>query len=96
MTSDYTIRFNMKTLDGFEPLCDFYMGNNREMALALFAKLEGNEEVCDADILQMDLIENRQGLPADVKIKCCSLTQLGRSCCFIAKELFKYRNLEQG
>ena len=96
MANDFTIRFTMKTVDGFEPLCDFYMGNNPVMARSVFSQLKGNDQVSDSDMLQVDLVESHDGLPFDVKIKHCSLPEMGQSCCFIAKELFKHRNLEKG
>ena len=96
MANDFTIRFTIRTMDGFEPLCDFYLGNNPVLALSVFSQLEGNDEVQESDILQVDLVESHDGLPFDVKIKHCSLPQMGRSCCLIAKELFKYHNLGQG
>lgn len=77
-------------------MCDFYLGNNPAMSLSLFSQLEGNGEVSESDILHVDLVEEKNGLPVDVKIKRCTLPELGRNCCHIAKELFKYRNLEQG
>ena len=86
----------MKTVNGFEPLCDFYLGKNPARALSVFSQLEGNDEVCESHILHVDLVEEKNGLPIDIKIKHCTLPELGRSCCYIAKELFKYRNLEQG
>ncbi len=96
MANDFTIRFTIKTADGFQPLCDFYLGNDPVMALSVFSQLEGNDEVSDTDILQVDLVESQGGLPFDVKIKHCSLLEMGRGCCFITKELFKHRNLRNG
>ncbi|MEO8174112.1 MAG: hypothetical protein ABI581_13550 [Sediminibacterium sp.] len=96
MKHNFTIRFTIRTAAGFEPLCDFYLGNNRSNALSIFSELEGHDEVCESDILQVDLVETKDGLPFDVKIKHCTLSELGRSCTFITKELFKYRNLVQG
>ena len=58
--------------------------------------MEGNDEVSDSDILQVDFVETRDGLPVNVKIKHCTLLQMGISCQIIAKEIFKYRNLVQG
>jgi len=96
MVHGFTIRFTIRTTAGFEPLCDFYLGNNRAVAGSIFSQLEGNEEVRESDILQVDLVEAMDGLPVDVKIKHCTLSQLGRSCSFITKELFKYHDLVQG
>ena len=92
----FTIRVSIRTANGFEPLCDFYLGNKRAVARSIFTQLEGNDEVGESDILQIDLREINEGLPLDVKIKHCTLAQLSRSCSFITKELFKYYNLVQG
>lgn len=94
MATSFTIRFTIRTLNGFEPLCDFHLGSNPAIAFAIFAQLEGNDEITESDILQVDLVEIHAGLPLDIKIKHCTLGQLGRNCCLIAKELFKYRNLD--
>lgn len=96
MANNFTIRFTIRTTEGFEPLCDFYLGNDSVMALSVFSQLEGNDEVSDKDILQVDLVESHDGLPFDVKIKHCTLSQMGRSCCLIAREIFKHRNLSNG
>ena len=96
MTSEFTIRYTIKTIEGFEPLCDFYLGSDPALSLSVFSQLEGNDQTSESDILQVDLVESHDGLPFDVKIKHCSLPEMGRSSCFIAKELFKHRNLEKG
>ena len=96
MGHDFTIRVTIRTATGFEPLCDFYLGNKRSIAQSIFTQLEGNDEVRESDILQVDLREINDGLPLDVKIKHCTLAQLSRSCSLITKELFKYYNLVQG
>lgn len=85
----------MRTIRGFEPLCDFYIGNNRDKALGIFAQLEGNDEVQVADMLQIDFAETKNGLPLNLKIKHCTLSQLSSNCRFIVKEIFKYRTLSE-
>ena len=96
MAADFKIQFTIRTVEGFEPLCDFHLGNSPVMALSVFSQLEGNDEVGESDNLQVDLVETHDGLPFDIKIKHCTLPQLGRSCCFITKEIFRHRNLGQG
>jgi hypothetical protein len=83
----------MKTVTGFEPLCDFYIGCKPEVALDLFRQLEGSDEVQETDILQLDFMELKNGLPVNVKIKHCSLSQMSSNCSLLTKEIFKYRNL---
>jgi hypothetical protein len=93
MANEFRIRFTLKTVKGFEPLCDFYIGNNRDIALSIFTQLEGNDEVGEADILRLDFVEIRNGLPFNMKIKHCTLFQLTSNCRLITREVFKYRNL---
>ncbi|MFI5156046.1 MAG: hypothetical protein ACHQEM_07655 [Chitinophagales bacterium] len=93
MANDFRIRFTLKTVKGFEPMCDFYIGSNRDIALALFNELDGSDEVREVDLLQLDFIEIRNGLPVNIKIKHCTLLQMSSNCILIAREIFKYRNL---
>jgi len=96
MANDYTIRFSIRTVQGFERLCDFYLGNDVMVSNEIFSQLEGSDAVSESDALHIDFIESRHGLPLNVKIKHCSLKQMGRNCEFMAKEIFKYRNMVQG
>ncbi|MBS1598355.1 MAG: hypothetical protein JST75_09015 [Bacteroidetes bacterium] len=93
MDNEFRIRITIRTINGFEPLCDFYIGNNKSLALAIIDQLEGSDEVKEHDILQLDFLEIVQGLPLNMKIKYCTLSQLTRNCGLITKEVFKYRNL---
>jgi hypothetical protein len=94
MDNNFRIRFIIKTLDGFEPLCDFYIGRNRHIAHALYHQLAGSVEVLEGDVLQIDFVEMNNGLPVNVKIKNCTLLEMSGNCSLIAKEIFKHRNLE--
>lgn len=93
MIDDFRVRFTIRTLKGFEPICDFYIGCNRDIAFTLFNELEGEDEVREGDLLQLDFIEMKNGLPMNIKIKHCSLLQMSSNCILITKEIFKYRNL---
>jgi len=96
MTNQFNIRFTMRTVAGFEPLCDFYIGKDRNTALQIFNQLESAEELDASAILQLDFVEIMNGLPVCQDIKHCSLQQLAGNCKMITKEVFKHRNLEQG
>lgn len=50
------------------------------MAVSIFEQLEGSDEVREADILQLDFIEMQNGLPLNLKIKHCTLSQMADSC----------------
>lgn len=93
MTTNFRIRFTIRTAQGFEPLCDFYIGSNRHIAQLIFSQMEGNDQAGEADILQLDFIEMGMGVPVNLKIKHCTLLQLAANCRLITKEVFKYRNL---
>ncbi|HTL07481.1 MAG TPA: hypothetical protein VL307_04455 [Chitinophagaceae bacterium] len=96
MASKFNIRVTMRTVQGFEPLCDFYIGTDREAAIGLFQQLEADDEVNEGAILQLDFIELMNGLPVYLNIKHCSLQQLACNCKTITKEVFKQRNLALG
>lgn len=93
MENDFRISFTLRTARGFERIADFYPGNNRSMALSIFAQMEGSDEVQEADILQLDFLEMQNGLPRNIKIKHCNLAQMARNCRVLVKEIFKCRNL---
>ncbi len=69
MANDLTIRFTIRTMVGFEPLCECYLENDPIMARSVFSQLEASDQVQEADILQADLVESRDALPIDVNIK---------------------------
>lgn len=73
----------------------FFIGNNREVAYAIFKKLRGSDEVNEANVLYLDFIESWEGLPKNLKVKSCTLQQLSENCRIITKELFKFGNLEK-
>jgi len=89
----FYILFSMKTIGGFESYSRFFIGNNRELALRLFQKLEGRKEVDEKTVLTCELMETIKGLPVNLKIKSCSLAQLTENCKIITNETFKILNL---
>lgn len=93
MISGWKIRFTMKTVNGFESICEFYAGNNKAIATAIFNALEGNDTAGNNDILQFDLLEMRKGLPCNLQIKHCTLSEMTNNCRILTREIFKYRNL---
>ena len=93
MGNDFRISFTLRTAQGFERIADFYPGNNRSMALSIFAQPEGSDKVQETDILRLDFMEMQNGLPLNIKIKHCNLSQMTRNCRLLAKGIFKCRNL---
>ena len=94
MDTQFHITFSFKTNEDYKPFAKFFLGNNREIAYAIFKKLQGSDEVNEINVLHLDFIETREGLPRNLKVRSCTLQQLSENCSIITKELFKFDNLE--
>lgn len=94
METKYHILLSMKTSTGPESFARFFIGNNRDVAAALFQKLKGTPDVDERNVLYLDFIETKNGLPLNLKLITCTLEQLGENCRLITKEIFKMNNLE--
>lgn len=95
MKTTFYIVVNLKTIDGFQSYGRFFIGNNREAAHNLFSRLKGNLDFSEHDILHLDLMETKDGLPISIKVMSCTLNQLSTNCKIITKEVFKLLNLEE-
>lgn len=93
METQFCIVFNLKTPDGWEAFAKFFIGNNRENAQALFAMLKGTVHVQESYPLSIDFMETKNGLPVNLEMINCSLTQLGENTVIITKELFRQQLL---
>lgn len=89
METQFYIVFNMKTPDGWEAFAKFFIGNRREDAVTLFSMLKGMEEIQESYPLSIDFMETINGLPVNLKMINCSLSQLGENTVIITKELFR-------
>lgn len=96
METVFYIVLYIKTPRGFEHFARYYIGNKRELARALFAKLKGTTEYPENCILQMDLMETRDNLPVNIKLIGCTLEEMAENCKVITKEAFKIFTLESG
>jgi hypothetical protein len=94
METQFYILLSLKTLQGFVNYGQFFFGNDREAANALFAQLQGNEDVKDC-LLHIDLMETVNELPVKIKTICCTLNELGANCRLIARETFRVKNMEE-
>ena len=94
MDTQFHIAFSFKIYGGYKTFAKFFIGDNREIAYAIFKKLKGSDEVNEINILCLDFIETWDGLPKNLKVKSCTLQQLSENCGIITKELFKFDNLE--
>lgn len=91
----FNIRLNIKTCHGFECFGKFFLGNKREFATVIFNQLKGKKDLDDKSILQLDLVESINGLPASIQVMSCSLEELAENCKLITKETFKVINMEE-
>ena len=91
----FNIRLNIRTCNGFECFGKFFLGNKREFATAIFNQLKGKKNVDEKGILQFDLVESINGLPASIQVISCSLEELAENCKFITKETFRNINMEE-
>jgi hypothetical protein len=91
----FNIVLNIITCNGYECFGKFFVGNNKEFATAIFDQLKGRKNVNDKTILQLDLVETINGLPANIHMISCSLEELAENCKIITKEAFKLLNMEE-
>ncbi|HKO79259.1 MAG TPA: hypothetical protein VJU78_02650 [Chitinophagaceae bacterium] len=94
MKTVFYIDLSLKTPRGPEPYARFYIGNNREQAYELFNKLTGSVEINENDMLFIDFMEMRKGLPVNLTVISCTLEQLTKNCRIITKTLFQSANLK--
>ena len=85
----------MKTITGFECYGCFDLGYDREFAVNVFSKLEGQPAEGEPGVLQMDLIEKYRGLPMNMQVMSCSIEQLCRNVKTITRELFRRLSLDE-
>lgn len=95
MKAQYNILMSLKTVSGFEDYGQYFLGNDKHAAYALFDQLNGDESVPEAAPLHLDLIELMDELPVSVKTKSCTLEELACNTKIIAREIFRRRNLEE-
>src|SRR3954468_8612882 len=93
MQTKFYIIFHLKTPAGPETYGRFEIGNDRETAARLFAKLKGNKEVNEQDMLCIELMETANELPININILSCTLDELTENCRIMIKEIFNHRNL---
>lgn len=92
---EFEINLNIRTEEGFRNFGKFQLGKNREQANAIFNLLKGSYEAHEKHVLQLDLVELRNGLPYNLRMLSCSLEELSSNCKIITRELFKCINLEK-
>ena len=94
METQFYITLTLKTVKGLESFAKFFIGNNRARAFAIFKQLKGMHEVSEKNVLYIDFLETKEGLPVNLDVITCTLNQLAENCRIITKEIFKLENLE--
>jgi len=91
--SIFYILVTIKTGTGPQNIGRFQLGDNPSVAAELFNRLKGEPALNDGVFLTMELMETKNNLPVNLKIKTCSLEEMGYNCKLIAIETFKIANL---
>jgi hypothetical protein len=95
METQFYILLSLKTPGGFATYGQYFFGNDRQAACALFYSLKGSKDIANLALLHIDLMETVDELPEKIKTVCCTLEELGHNCKLIAKEIFKQHNLKE-
>jgi len=93
MNVQYHIELTIGMADGPRCIARFFLGNDREQALAIFRQLNGTRGVGEAAVITLDFLETCNGLPLSIEMIGCTLDELGENCQTITRELFKYHAL---
>jgi hypothetical protein len=93
MQTKFYIVCQLKTPAGPEAYGRFEIGDDREAAYQLFARLKGDKEVSERNMLCLELMETVNELPVNINMISCTLNELTENCRIITKEIFNQRNL---
>jgi hypothetical protein len=94
MRTTFYVILRLRTADGFESYGSFNLGNDREFAYRTFSQLKGRELSRETDMLHMDLMETKEGLPVNLRVVCCTAEEIAANVKCITREMFKLLNLE--
>jgi hypothetical protein len=89
MAKQFHIAFNMRTTQGWETFAKFFIGTSEEEAKNLFSLLKGTADIQGDYPLTIDFIEMQKGLPVNLRMINCTLSQLAENTKIITKELFR-------
>ncbi|MCU7547884.1 hypothetical protein OCK74_02105 [Chitinophagaceae bacterium LB-8] len=95
METQFYITLTLKTPSGLEGFAKFFIGNDQERAFDIFQQLKGTHNVSEKNVLYIDFVETKNGLPVNLDVITCTLNELAENCRIITKELFKSENLEK-
>ncbi|HWB91288.1 MAG TPA: hypothetical protein VG605_05530 [Puia sp.] len=96
MESRFVIVLNMRTAEGYVRFGQIELGMDRASVEALYETLEGREAEGEEGFLHMDLVEIRRGLPVSMRVLNCSAVELGRNVSAISRQVFRWKNLDEG
>ena len=91
----FYIVLNLRTCNGYESFGKFFIGNDKRCATDIFDQLKRRNNLNEKSILQLDLMETINGLPANMEMISCSLDDLAENCKIITRETFKLFNLKE-
>jgi hypothetical protein len=94
MRTNFYVVLRLRTINGFESYGSFNLGNDREFAYGLFHQMKGREFLNETDVLHMDLMETKDGLPVNLLVISCTAEELAANVKCITREMFKLLNLE--
>ncbi|MBN8854248.1 MAG: hypothetical protein BGO55_07620 [Sphingobacteriales bacterium 50-39] len=94
MRTIFYVILRLRTIDGFESYGSFNLGDDREFAYGVFSQLKGRELPQETDMLHMDLMEAKEGLPVNLRVVSCTAEEIAANVKCITREMFKLLNLE--
>jgi hypothetical protein len=95
MKTQFYILLSLRTPRGFEYYGQYFFGDNRQAATALFAQLKGRPDIGDPLLLHIDLMETAARVPEKISTICCTLDELGDNVKLVAREIFRLKNLKE-
>src|SRR5689334_5547405 len=95
MKTQFYILLSLKTAEGFVAFGQYFFGNDRDAAYALYESLQGDKNITGKCLLHIDLMETVDELPVRIKTIGCTLEQLACNSKLIAREVFRQKNLKE-
>lgn len=92
MTQFY-ILLSQKGPRRYESYGQYFLGNDKKVAIDIFKQLKGNDDFKNEALLHFDLMEIVDEIPIKVHTLCSTLEEYGYNCKMITKEIFKRLNL---
>lgn len=94
MNATFYIDISIRTEQGPQRYARFDIGENKEAARELFAKLKGDNEINRRDMLYLELVETVHDVPVGLAMASCDLQELGTNCMLITQEVFRLATLK--